>query len=53
MSSLDIFFELQNCVENSSHTSEPVLYHGSYTITIYTSKFGLLIFKSIRDLLNY
>ena len=25
------FSELQNCVENSSHTSEPILHSDSYT----------------------
>ena len=28
---LSASFELQNCVKISSHTSEPVLYRGSYT----------------------
>jgi hypothetical protein len=30
-----MIFELQNCVENSSHTSELVLYRGSYTCILH------------------
>jgi hypothetical protein len=37
---LSASFELQNCVKISSHTSEPVLYRGSYMYFVIVKKEG-------------